>query len=139
MLKPYSWSSRDVLQNIITRNWTHELPHEFTSFLNNLGPMILGSTFYLDALTYCLLDFSLIEWFLNWSIWTCNFWISSHNSWVWTRTFEFQLVFLSIQLVVLSFQLVTRISSLVTRNWQLVFYQITILSHFIVRDVKILL
>ena len=103
------------------------MSHELPSFLNNLGLMILGNEFYLDVLKDCVLDFSLIQWFLNswiWNrnswIWTRNSWIWTRNSWIWTRnwwiwtrkswiwtrkswirtrTFEFQLVLLSSQLV----------------------------------------
>ena len=48
----------------ITRDYhktlTHELPHELSSCLNNLGLMILINEFYLAVLKDYLLDISLI-------------------------------------------------------------------------------
>ena len=61
------------------------MSHELPSYLNNLGLMILGNEFYLAVLKDCLLDFSLIQWFLNSWIWTRNSWVWTSNSWIWNR------------------------------------------------------
>ena len=85
LLKRLPWNSGKVKHEIISKNWTDELPHELP---NDLRLKIFGNEEIVRLFTL----FSSFKWFLNPWIWT-------GNSWIWTHNFEFQLVLLSFQLV----------------------------------------
>ena len=53
MLKSKPWSSGNVKQEVSTRNWTYELPHELP---NNLGLMILENEERLRIFTWLFND-----------------------------------------------------------------------------------
>ena len=86
MLKPCTWSGGNVKQEIITRNWTCELPHELPS---NLGLRILRNEELLRLPTWVFIDLMI-------------------------RGFE--LVTRGLELVTRGFELVTHKFELVTRG-----------------------
>ena len=88
-------NSENVKQDVITRNWTYELPREL---LNNLGLMTLENEERLRLFTRV----DLLDWFTSWLLdWFNDF---------WTRLFE---------LVTYIFELVTRKFELATLEFEL--------------------
>ena len=59
----------------------YELLHEMPNYLR-----ILGNDEMLRLFTWVFIDWMILE-------------LVDLNSWIWTRTFEFQLVILSLQLI----------------------------------------
>ena len=96
-------SSGNIKQEIITRNWTHKLPHKLP---NNLGLIVVGN------------EDLIIKALMNW--WFNDSWARGFER--VTRGFEFQLVFLNFNSCI---WISSRAFKLSPRNSQLLFYHIT--------------
>ena len=114
------WNSGKVKNEVITKKWTYELPHQL---LNDLRLWIFVNEEVLRLFTWVFIDKMFLElvdlnsqpanlysnlvnlnshlwiWTCNSWKWTRNLWFWRRNSWILTRPFEFQLVLLSLWLI----------------------------------------